>query len=311
MAVGISNCIKRSSSMTVAQKGLPSRVHETYLLEIGGSGAESVSLKDIENFTFTGATPPMSDKPVMRTRLASDNRFVLTQITYRPITVCTWEMQCEYTGLLYVGATDAEDPASEHWFRLSRRATQRLVPMWVYPSTFPTNYAAAWPPTTPVSGTQLDMMGQPEQVRTWFHSFQIEIHEDLANDYANSSSSNYWPMWWTTKLFKRNSVAFLGYDPGLVVFKGFSQAMTEDPWATFILEFEADGFGHLEQRVIPNVTGGVLMTGTATWGASIVKQANAAYWYQPYTRSGALIDFDILSPAGHFNELTVPTPSWP
>jgi hypothetical protein len=96
------------------------------------------------------------------------------------------------------------------------------------------------------------------------------------------------------------------------VFIGFQQAMTEDPWDTYTLSFLADQWGHLEQRVIPNVTGGVLMTNVSTWAGKPIKQADASYWYQPWNRTlaNSLYNFNLLSPSASFLEIETPSPAW-
>jgi len=161
------------------------------------------------------------------------------------------------------------------------------------------------------------MMGTPENYRVWHHTLEIEIHVDRSYMKANGPTpigpnADYYPIEWNQHLFKRNSVSFLKYDPGTVVFIGFQQAMTEDPWDTYTLSFLADQFGHLEQRVIPNVTGGVLMTNLSTWAGKPIKQADAAYWYQPWNRTiaNSLYNLNLLSPTGTFDEIIDPTPAW-
>tara|TARA_R110000822_G_C15240172_1_gene486273 strand:- start:209 stop:880 length:672 start_codon:yes stop_codon:yes gene_type:complete len=219
-------------------------------------------------------------------------------------------MDVEYTGYMYDGLNLDEVPP-KGWQRLSRRCSFRNVQLWTYPTVLPTNYNAAWPPTAVIAGTPVDMMGTPENYRVWHHTLEIELHIDRSYEAANSNPDAF-PIEWNQRLFKRNSVSFLSYPAGTVVFIGFQQAMTEDPWDTYTLSFLADQWGHLEQRVIPNVTGGVLMTNVSTWAGKPIKQADAAYWYQPWNRTVAnsLYNLNLLSPSGTFEEIEAPSPAW-
>ena len=315
MPLSITSCIRTSAQMHVGQKGTASRVVEEYLLEFaGGTGDGSqATLKDCDALTYTASAPPHdTTKPVIRDRYADDARFVCTAITYKNKSVCTWTMQVEYSAMLNDGLY-SDEVVPPMWCRMARRCSFRMVPFYKFTTTFPTSYSTAWPPTTAVTGTSVDIMGQPEQYRVWHHTFEIEIHIDRAYAMAYYSSAQYFALDWNTKLFKRNNAAFFGYPTGTCVFLGYTQNLTEDPWDTYVLQFEADQIGFLEQRVLPNVTGGVLMTNSSTWASQVVKQAGTAYWYQPYSRlttSAALTDFYLLAPDGAFDELVHPSPAW-
>ena len=310
MALSITNCVRTSKQLHVAQKGLASRYSEIYILTTSGHNDDAF-LDTLNTLTFISTGPENSTKPLMRERYASDKRFISTGITYKQLTINTFQMDVEYTGYIDDGlAGDEIYPVG--WSRLSRRCTFRNVQLWTYPSALPTNYNAAWPPTAIIAGTPVDMMGTPENYRVWHHTLDIEIHLDRSYYKYLLSNADYYPIEWTSRLFKRNSVDFLNYPAGTVVFTGFQQALTEDPWDTYTLSFLADQWGHLEQRVIPNVTGGVLMTNVSTWAMKPIKQADAAYWYQPWNRTVAnsLYNLNLLHPQGTFEEITNPSPAW-
>jgi hypothetical protein len=315
MAFGITNCVRTSKQLHVAQKGLASRYSEIYkLLTFGGS--DDPPLNNLDSVTFTSTGPENNDKPIMRTRYPFDKRFICTAITYKAISINVFQMDVEYTGYIGDGLQN-DDPPPVSWSRLSRRCSFRNTPVWIVPSSYPTNYAAAWPPTTVIPGsTRVDMMGAPENYRYWHHTLDIEVHLDrtYAQYHDTSHSADYWPIIWNQNLLKRNLEVFLGYPAGTVVFTGYQQALTEDPWDTYTLSFLADEIGHLEQRVIPNVTGGVLMTNVSTWAGKPIKQADAAYFYQPWAKdsgTAGLYDLNLLSPNGvSFEEILNPTPAW-
>ena len=309
-SVTITNCVRTSKQLSVAQKGLASRISETYTLTTSGYNDDS-PLGQLDTAVFPSTGPENSTKPVIRTRYIDDSRFVCTGITYKQLTVNTFQMDVEYTGYMYDGLNLDGEAAPKGWQRLSRRCSFRNVQLWTYPTVLPTNYNAAWPPTAVIAGTPVDMMGTPENYRVWHHTLEIELHIDRSYEAANSNPDAF-PIEWNQRLFKRNSVSFLSYPAGTVVFIGFQQAMTEDPWDTYTLSFLADQWGHLEQRVIPNVTGGVLMTNVSTWAGKPIKQADAAYWYQPWNRTVAnsLYNLNLLSPSASFDEIEAPSPAW-
>jgi hypothetical protein len=310
MPLIITNCVRTSKQLHVAQKGLASRYTETYILTTSGGGNDGL-LDSLIGLPFTATGPQNNTKPYMRERYAYDTRFISTSQIYKQLTINTFQLDVEYTGYIDDGLEGDEVPPTP-WSRLSRRCIFRNVQLWTYPSSLPTNYNAAWPPTSVISGTSVDMMGTPENYRVWHHTIEVEIHIDRSYYKSLTGYADYWPIEWTSRLFKRNSGSFLSYPAGTVVFVGFQQALTEDPWDTYTLSFEADAWGHLEQRVIPNVTGGVLMTNVSTWAGKPIKQADAAYWYQPWNRTiaNSLYDLNLLAPGGSFVEITDPTPVW-
>jgi hypothetical protein len=310
MPLSITNCVRTSKQLHVAQKGLASRYSETYILTTAGGGNDGL-LDSLIGLPFTATGPENNTKPYMRERYAYDTRFISTSQMYKQLTINTFQLDVEYTGYIDDGLEGDEVPPTP-WSRLSRRGTFRNVQLWTYPSALPANFNAAWPPTAVISGTSVDMMGTPENYRVWHHTLEVEIHIDRSYYKSLAGYADYFPIEWTNRLFKRNSISFLNYPAGTVVFTGFQQAMTEDPWDTYTLSFLADAWGHLEQRVIPNVTGGVLMTNVSTWAGKPIKQADAAYWYQPWNRTiaNSLYDLNLLAPGGSFVEITDPTPVW-
>jgi len=313
MAFGISNCVRTTKQLHVAQKGLASRYSETYILTTTGAGNDG-NFDTLNNLTFTTTGPENNTKPLMRERYAYDTRFISTAITYKQLTVNTFQMDVEYTGYIDDGLY-GEEGAPVPWSRLSRRCTFRNVQIWKYVTVYPTYYAAVWPPSSAITGTSVDMMGTPENYRVWHHHLDIEVHVDrsFAQTLLGGKADHY-PIIWNSHLLKRNLTPFLSYPIGSVVFTGYQQALTEDPWDTYTLSFEADEIGHLEQRVIPNVTGGVLMTNVSTWDSKPIKQADAAYWYQPWSRlagTAGLYDLNYLSPDNNsFAEIEDPSPAW-
>ena len=309
-ALTITSCVRTSKQLHVAQKGLPSRVSEIYTLTTIGY-SDDARLDKLDEAPFSVILPGENDKPIIRTRYIDDSRFICTAITYKQLSVNMFQMDVEYTGHMYDGLKYDETPPVA-WCRLSRRCSFRNMQIWTYPTALPANYHAVWPPTSIIAGTPVDMMGTPENYRVWHHKLDIEVHIDRSYEKFNSDYADSYPIEWNLRLFKRNSISFLNYPAGTVVFTGFQQAMTDDPWDTYTLSFEADQWGHLEQRVIPNVTGGVLMTNVSTWAGKPIKQADASYWYQPWSRTttNALYDLNLLGPGGTFDEILNPSPAW-
>lgn len=307
---GITNNKLVKVNYDTSQKGTVSTITEEYILQIN----TFVDIVAVSNMQYTASGTDDADKPILRQRYINDKRYVCTNIRYDYVGVLVYKMTVTYTTYLNVGEIDQDDPILNNtlWCKIQRRTAFRMVNIWRYTASLPVvagvTGVAPWPPTAVVVGTPVDIFGQPEANPVVQQTVQVEVVLDRSQQKLSNGSANYWPTIWSNNVFKRNSVSFLSYPAGSLVFKGFSETLTEDPWATYTLDFLFDALCHLEQRVLPNVTGGPLLTQSSTWAGKVIRQADAAYWYQPYYRYG-LCDINAdLSPTGAFNELIQPTP---
>ena len=288
------------SSVTQSQKSLPSTLTEKYILQFDTTNPTYLQVSELLPFVCTYI--PDGDNwalPYVRQRHVSDTHFVCTEAHVEYISTSLLSYTAIFTSLLY--GCDDDHP----WSRKAVRTGTRTVELWKDPTTYPANYAAPWPPTAVVSGTSIDIMGKPETRKVWHESLDIEVHVDRAYEKNVNGDADWWTNVWLPSINKRNSVSFLGYAAGRVAFMGFEEALTNDPWVTYILHFETDEIGHLQQRVLPNAKGTVLLTTSATWASKTILQADAAYWYQPFYKGG-LADFNGL---WDFSEITTPTPA--
>jgi len=286
-----------SSSITQSQKSLPSTLTEKFMIKtLSGYYHVNDILEDACGYD------PQEDNwalPVVRQRSASAPNFVCTEVHIEFISTEILTYTATFHSILYGCNNDYQ------WSRKAVRTGTRIVELWKTTESYPTDYSAPWPPTAVVSGTSIDIMGKPETRKVWHESLDIEVHVNRAYEKYTNADADWYPASWLSYVNSRNDALFLGYSAGRVAFMGFEEALTTDPWATYVLHFETDEIGHLQQRVLPNAKGTVLLTGSATWASKTILQADAAYWYQPFY-IGGLMDFNGL---WDFSEITSPTPA--
>ena len=285
-----------SSSITQSQKSLPSTLTEKYIIKtVTGYYHVNTILEAACGYTPDGDNWAL---PVVRQRSTDSPNFVCTEVHIEFVSTEILTYTATFQSILYGCNNDYQ------WSRKAVRSGTRLVELWKESASYPTEYSAPWPPTAVVTGTSIDIMGKPETRKVWHESLDIEVHVNRAYEKLVNNDADYYPSSWLSYINSRNDDLFLGYSAGRVAFMGFEEALTTDPWATYILHFETDEIGHLQQRVLPNAKGTVLLTGTATWATKTILQADAAYWYQPFY-IGGLTNFNGL---WDFSEITSPTP---
>lgn len=286
-----------SSSITQSQKSLPSTLTEKYIIKtLSGYYHVNAILEEACSYSPDGDNWAL---PVVRQRNPEAPNFVCTQVQIEFLSTEILTYTATFESILYGCNNDYQ------WSRKAVRTGTRIVELWKTTDSYPTNYSATWPPTAVVSGTSIDIMGKPETRKVWHESLDIEVHANRAYEKTVNGSADWWPDVWLTYINKRNNASFLGYAAGRVAFMGFEEALTTDPWATYVLHFETDEIGHLQQRVLPNAKGTVLLTTSSTWASKTILQADAAYWYQPFYKGG-LTDFNNM---WDFSEITTPTPA--
>ena len=285
------------STIHQSQKSLPSTITEKYVIKTV-SGYYDVNLILESACTYT----PQGDNwalPVVRQRNLLASNFVCTEVHIEFISTELLTYTATFQSILYGCNNDYQ------WSRKAVRSGTRLVELWKESASYPTDYSAPWPPNAVVTGTSIDIMGKPETRKVWHESLDIEVHVDRAYEKLANGNADWYPASWVSYVNSRNNASFLGYSAGRVAFMGFEEALTTDPWATYVLHFETDEIGHLQQRVLPNAKGTVLLTTSSTWASKTILQADAAYWYQPFY-IGGLMDFNGL---WDFSEITTPTPA--
>ena len=284
------------STITQSQKSLPSTLTEKYMIKtLDGYYHVNSILEAACTYQPDGENWQL---PIVRQRNTQAPNFVCTEVHIEFISTEILTYTATFQTVLYGCNNDYP------WSRKAVRTGTRIVDLWKDPESYPTNYDADWPPTAVVSGTSLDIMGKPETRKVWHESLDIEVHVNRAYELFTNGDADWYPSSWLSYVNTRNNASFLGYSAGRVAFMGFEEALTTDPWATYVLHFETDEIGHLQQRVLPNAKGTILLTGSDTWASKTILQADAAYWYQPFY-IGGLTDFNGL---WDFTEITNPTP---
>ena len=285
------------SSITQSQNSLPSTLTEKYMIKTSeGYYHVNAILEAACTYQPDGENWQL---PVVRQRSTEAPNFVCTEVHIEFVSAEILTYTATFQSILYGCNNDYQ------WSRKAVRTGTRIVDLWKDPESYPTNYDADWPPSAVVSGTSLDIMGKPETRKVWHESLDIEVHVNRAYEKLINNDADYYPSSWLSYVNSRNNALFLGYSAGRVAFMGFEEALTTDPWATYVLHFETDEIGHLQQRVLPNAKGTILLTGSDTWASKTILQADAAYWYQPFY-IGGLTDFNGL---WDFSEITSPTPA--
>lgn len=276
------------SAITSVQSGETSSITDTYSVV--------VSTDNIAAEVLLGSWAGTPAKPTVRSRHPVKPAYVCVDISVQQLTARCWQMTAKYTSRAL----------SPGFCRLSRRGSTRQVPLWVY-GTLPTDGTTPWFPAAPASGVNVDVAGTPQAYPCWHHELSIELHIDQSLVERDWGAPDHYQSLWTPRVGERNSALFLGYSTGTVVFKGWSEQLTEDPHLTVTLHFEADEYYHLEQRCLPHVDGRMLLTASQTVAGQTIKQSGRAYWYQPYhTRTPT--DLNTLY---DFGELASTTPGYP
>jgi len=287
----------RESTLDVGKAGEVSKLRETYLLTVDADD----TLLQIKEDAF-------ASKPLMRQRhaTAAMAAFVVDHISIDPTGYRSYRYVVDYTTML-----DTYQSAAKPFTTLQRRTGTRRLAVWKMPTGgspnygLPTTGTVGWPPNTVATGTNVDIMGNPQNIDIWSHDLFVQVTIDVTMmQCLNGAVPFQLQNELTAYLLKRNSVAFLGYPIGKVVFLGWDEQLTNDPAMTINLRFKADDWFHLEQRILPRIDGGPYLTVATTWASKPIKQVDSAYWYQPYSRYGT-IDFNLMA---FYDQLLIPTP---
>jgi hypothetical protein len=299
----------RERSLDARQKGSVSTLVDTFQV-VTDSDAGTLTLKQIEQIAPTGV---FAAKPILRKRHPDDSRFVCVDIRLEQADTQIYTLRATYTAMLYTGnvagdSTGSSDSPTRLYWTMSKRAYIEEWPRYVVQTTTPTNYDAAWPPSSAIAGTKIDVWGNPQRYKQWAHDIFLTgffdatwlKENDAVADVASVLDLNNY-------LGKRNSAVFLNYAIGRVAFIGWDEQIVEDPWRSFTLRFIAKEWGHLEQVTLPSADGRPLLSTVATagWPAApvVVKQLQSAFWWQPFTNK---INFYNIS---DFTEVETPSPT--
>jgi hypothetical protein len=191
--------------------------------------------------------------------------------------------------------------ATRPYFNLTRSTSQRTVPMYrsgdLIFDQVPDNGTMPFPPTTWVSGTSVDMNGQPLAVKISQQSIQVDILWDRTRDrstdaVSGAAASPDPPSEWSSIYVNtRNNASFLGWPTGYVTYLGWTANESPDETLVISHRFLADDWQHLEQRIAPNIGGKPLLSTGPTLVSISTQSAAYVYWYQPFV---SLTNFESL-----------------
>ena len=175
--------------------------------------------------------------------------------------------------------------------------------------SFPPGGNVTWPPTTLISnGLVTNVMGNPIQFLVQQTVIRIEflVHEpQFSLGYTNFPANP------SAYLYTRNANAFLGVDPGKVLFQSYEQRYVSDQVKMDVFTFVADEWFHLEQMVLRNpVDGSIWNDSTQPLGGSTVKCTAKAVWFQPFESTSAFDTPGVVLPTEILNASISPVPAW-
>lgn len=229
-------------------------------------------------------------------------KFVCRNVRAQPVpqSPYAWTIQVTWT-------TRDSYVIGREYFKITRSTGFRTAGMYRNGDAIwtgvPSNGTVAYPPTSWMGGTKVDMNGQPVQLRVAQQSISVDILWDRTkmrstDAMAGAVDSPDPPSEWTSVYCNtRNDASFLGWPAGYVTYLGWTASQSPDEWLVISHKFLADDWQHLEQRPAPNAAGKPFMT-TANIGSSPsipVQQHMHVFWYQPYvalTNFQNLLDFD-------------------
>lgn len=192
----------------------------------------------------------------------------------------------------------------------------RMADVYIAQASYPANGDAPWPPTSLISGSVVNTMGEP--VRSMVPGASIVI----AATYNPTADIN-GTYWMTTmpptldlvnRSGLRNSSAFLGYPTGSLVFLGHEERRLSEEAVQISWNLAYDGAYHLNQVPYRRPTDGSLWLDTLyAWGGggNQARGTSKAAWFQPY--SGTKINYNTagqLFPQEVLTYLANPFPAW-
>jgi hypothetical protein len=154
-----------------------------------------------------------------------------------------------------------------------------------------------------IAGDKVDTNGKPKVYDVPQQLVTIETQYDRTLTAASPAAE---PLWgtYTSYVGNRNSVAFLGFPIGTLVYQGF-QTAPEDNYYRMSHTFLYDAWYHLEQIPAPNPTGEPVLTAGVTIGGIPILQVDKVVFLQRYNTTS---DFTSIFSALDLAALTHPKP---
>jgi hypothetical protein len=194
-----------------------------------------------------------------------------------PAVPYTWRVTAVYSTMAPVDAAKQGYGA-----RQTINLTSRQYAEYRTGVTLPVNGTVAWPPTTDIGGTKIDLNGNPRAKEVPQITRQLEYKWDRTPLISTTTPDDPPFQTFLDAVNKRNSVAFMDASIGTMLYKGFSASLDREIWR-IVHTWVFDPFYHVEQMPVPNPTGQpVLLPGTSVAGLQIL-QCDKVAWYQRFT----------------------------
>ena len=194
-----------------------------------------------------------------------------------PAVPYTWRVTAVYSTMAPVDASKQGYGA-----RQTINLTSRQYAEYRTGVTLPVNGTVAWPPTTDIGGTKIDLNGNPRAKEVPQITRQLEYKWDRTPLISTTTPDDPPFQTFLDAVNKRNSVAFMDASIGTMLYKGFSASLDREIWR-IVHTWVFDPFYHVEQMPVPNPTGQpVLLPGTSVAGLQIL-QCDKVAWYQRFT----------------------------
>jgi hypothetical protein len=201
--------------------------------------------------------------------------------------------------------------------KVTRLSKRRTVPMYVKPTSIPSNGSPAvygyapFPPAAFISGTIVNQLGNPIMVPIRQEQITIEYVRHLPAELA------YTPGNWQdsfAEIDKRNATDFLGYTAGFVKYEGRTRTFLTDQVMSVQDTFLFDEWAFLTQEVQRDDVGNVICDATPITIVNLPQLVtNRAYWFQLYDQTVEMKPVGGVSeilPPEIYTHLTTATPAW-
>jgi hypothetical protein len=188
----------------------------------------------------------------------------------------TWRVTAVYSTMLPV------DPAKQGYGAKQTMAISgRQYAEYRKGVSIPVDGTVAWPPTTDMGGTKIDLNGMPRAKELPQVTRQLEYKWDRTPLISTTTPDD--PDWqvFYDAINKRNSVAFMDASIGTMLYKGFSASLDREIWR-IVHTWVFDSFYHLEQMPVPNPTGQPILLPGVTIASQQILQCEKVAWYQRY-----------------------------
>lgn len=179
----------------------------------------------------------------------------------------------------------------------TRATVVRSTAMYRQGPTFPTNGSVTFSAAVDIAGDKVDTNGKPKVYDVPQQLVTIETQYDRTLPQSGPAAEPAWATY-TAYVGNRNSVAFLGFPIGTLLYQGF-QTAPEDNYYRMSHTFLYDAWYHLEQIPAPNPTGEPVLVSGVTIGGLPILQVDKVVFLQRYNTlsafSGILTSLDLAS----------------